>query len=160
MPSCLLVLLLAAQQSAPLPSEPLHYGFFTITFGADGAFSIIGKEWPAMKGTWKAENDEVIVETTGGPGRAPCTTPGRYKYRVDGTLLMLTTVADACVPRQMVMRESTWRPRGEADVIPERSIVRSGPERMPKLPVAMAASGSWPSFRGPNASGVADGQNL
>src|SRR5512134_2414134 len=100
MPSCLLVLLLAAQQSAPLPSEPLHYGFFTITFGADGSFSIVGKEWPAMKGTWKVERDELVVETTGGPpSRTPCTMAGRYTYRVEGTRLMLTTVADDCVPR-------------------------------------------------------------
>jgi outer membrane protein assembly factor BamB len=160
MTNLLLVLSLAAQQPAALPSKPLHYGFFTITFGDDGSFSIVGKEWPAMKGTWKLEKDEVVVETTGGSPARPCTTPGRYKYRVEGTRLMLTTVADDCVPRQMVMRESTWRPQGEADAVPERKIVRSGPERAPNLPVAKPAAASWPSFRGPNASGVVDGQNL
>ena len=156
----LFLLLLAIQQATPLPSTPLQYGFFTITFGADGSFSIVGKEWPPMKGTWKVENHELVVETTGGPARMPCTTPGRYKYRVEGTRVMLTTVDDACVPRQMVMRESTWRRQGEGDTAPERKIVRSGPERAPKLPAATPTRGTWPSFRGPNASGVADGQNL
>jgi outer membrane protein assembly factor BamB len=39
-------------------------------------------------------------------------------------------------------------------------ISRSGPERTRALAAAKPAAGSWPSFRGPNASGVADGQNL
>ena len=152
----LLVLSLAAQQPPALPSKPLQYGFFTITFGTDGSFSMVGKERGGMKGTWKLENGELIVETSG----PPCTTPGRYKYRVEETRLVLTAVEDACVPRQMVMRESTWRPQGEADAVPERKIVRSGPERAPTLPIAKPAAASWPSFRGPNASGVVDGQNL
>jgi outer membrane protein assembly factor BamB len=154
------LLLLALQHPAPLPSKPLQYGFFTITFGTDGSFSIVGREWPPMTGTWKVEQDELVVETTGGPPRAPCTTPGRYRYRVEGARLMLTTVADACVPRQMVMRDSTWRPPGDAEPVAERRIVRSGPERSPKLAAAKPATGSWPSFRGPGASGLADGQSL
>jgi outer membrane protein assembly factor BamB len=141
------------------PSHPLRYGFFTITFGADGTLSIVGKEWPAMTGTWKTENDELVVTTTGGP-RQGCDTPGRYKYKIEGSRVRLTTVADDCVPRQMVLRESTWRPEGEADPIPTRTISRSGPERAPRLPAAKPPTGSWPSFRGPNASGVADGQHL
>jgi outer membrane protein assembly factor BamB len=71
----------------------------------------------------------------------------------------MTTVADTCVPRQMVLRESTWRPAGEADAITARTISRKGPDRAPTLPASPAA-GSWPSFRGPGANGVADGQDL
>ena len=151
--------IVAGQQSAPLPSKPLHYGFFTLTLGADGTLSIVGKEWPAMNGTWKAEKDELVVTNVGvqGPG---CEAPGRYRYKVDGTRLMLTTVADDCVRRQMVLRESTWRPEGEAAPIAARTISRTGPYRTPALPDAKPGTGSWPSFRGPNASGVADGQDL
>jgi outer membrane protein assembly factor BamB len=148
-----------ARQAAPLPSQPLHYGFFTLTLAADGTVSIVGKEWPAMKGTWKTENDELVVSTTGGP-RQGCEGPGRYKYKVEGARLKLTMVADDCVPRSMVLRESTWRPEGETDPVATRTISRSGPERPPALPAAKPAAGSWPSFRGPNASGVADGQDL
>jgi outer membrane protein assembly factor BamB len=150
---------LLPQQPSPFPSKPLQYGFFTITFGADGAFSIVGREWPAMTGTWKTENDELVVSTTSGT-RGNCGGPGRYKYKVEGTRVMLTTVMDECVPRQMVMRDSMWRPEGDVDAVPARSIVRTGPNRTPKLPAATPATGSWPSFRGPNASGVADRQHL
>jgi outer membrane protein assembly factor BamB len=148
---------LGARQTT-LPSQPLQYGFFTITFSADGTFSIIGKEWPEMKGTWKTDKDDLVVATTG--PREGCDKPGRYKYKVEGARVRLTTVADDCVPRQMVLRESTWRPVGEADPIPTRTISRSGPERTPKLPAAKPPTGSWPSFRGPNASGIAEGQHL
>jgi outer membrane protein assembly factor BamB len=146
-------------QGSPLPSTPLRYGFFTMTLGADGTFSIVGREWPAMNGTWKTEGDELVVTTAGGP-RGNCNGPGRYKYKVEGARVMLTTVSDECVPRQMVMRESTWRPDGDKDALPARTISRSGPANPPKLPAASPATASWPSFRGPNASGVADGQNL
>ena len=146
-------------QGPALPSKPLRYGFFTMTLGADGTFSIVGREWPAMNGTWKTENDELVVTTAGGP-RGNCSGPGRYKYKVEGARVMLTTVSDECVPRQMVMRDSTWRPDGDKDALPARTISRSGPATAPKLPAPSPATASWPSFRGPNASGVADGQNL
>ena len=41
-----------------------------------------------------------------------------------------------------------------------RRIVRTATDRLPSLPGAAASTGSWPSFRGPEASGIADGQNL
>lgn len=43
---------------------------------------------------------------------------------------------------------------------PERRIVRSAGEKLPPLPRPGSAAGSWPSFRGPLASGTADKQNL
>src|SRR5262245_4818670 len=42
----------------------------------------------------------------------------------------------------------------------ERRIMRTGPEQKPALPTAAPRTGSWPSFRGTEASGVADGQRL
>src|SRR5262245_53689157 len=41
-----------------------------------------------------------------------------------------------------------------------RRIVRTAADRLPSLPAAAASTGNWPSFRGLEASGVADGQNL
>ena len=41
-----------------------------------------------------------------------------------------------------------------------RRLVHDGPSTTPTLPAASPATGSWPSFRGPGASGTADGQNL
>ena len=60
----------------------------------------------------------------------------------------------------MILHDSTWLPEGEKPVILERRIVRTGNDGPPTLPVAAASRGSWPSFRGPNASGIADGQHL
>ena len=149
----------ARQARSQLPATPLHYGFFVIRFGADGAFTLEGKEWKPFTGTWSADGDEVTLQTTGGP-RGDCPAPGRYRFRVDGSRLMLTLVADECSARRMVLRDSTWRPAGEAARAPERRIVRTGADRPPELPKPSAARGSWPSFRGPHASGVADGQHL
>ncbi len=148
-----------AQQGQPtLPAAPLQYGFFVIRFGSDGAFTLEGKEWPAFKGTWQAEGDEVTLITSGGP--RDCREPGRYRFRVEGTRLVLALLSDECSARSMVLRRSAWRPPGEAEPVPERRIVRTGPDRPRKLPNAGPAKGSWPSFRGPQASGVADGQHL
>src|SRR5205085_1780496 len=55
---------------------------------------------------------------------------------------------------------STWRPADEQEPAPVRRIVRTAAPDASPLPGAGNASGSWPSFRGPNASGIADAQNL
>ncbi len=141
-----------------LPSAPLHYRLFTLTFAADGALTLEGQGWPAFKGTWKAAKGEVTLVTTGGPPE--CTEAGRYRFRVEGTQLLLTLAGDNCVPRRMILHDSVWLPQGEKPQVPERQIARTGSPITPKLPVAAPADGSWPSFRGPNASGVADGQGL
>jgi outer membrane protein assembly factor BamB len=151
-------LTLAAQDKAPFPSAPLHYGFFTLTLGADGALAVEGKEWPAMKGTWKAEKDEVTIVTAGGP--PGCQAPGRYRFRVEGTAVSFVLIADECIPRRMILKDSIWRPAGEQPPAPARKIARTVPARIPPLPRPAAAEGSWPSFRGLHASGVADGQDL
>ncbi|HEX6973136.1 MAG TPA: PQQ-binding-like beta-propeller repeat protein [Vicinamibacterales bacterium] len=154
---CLASVSVHAQQ-APLPSTPLTYGFFTARFAADGAFNLQGSGWPTMAGTWKASGDELTITTTGGP--AECAPPARYKFQVSDSHVRLSVVADGCQPRRMILDRSEWRPEGEAVKPPARSIVRTGPVKPPALPAAKPAKGGWPSFRGPNASGVADGLNL
>ncbi len=156
--SALLGITLIAPQT-PFPSTPLRYAAFIIRFAPDGSFSLSGEGWPTFGGTWKAESGQLILATTGGPPEQ-CAAPGRYTFTVDGTRVQLTMVADDCVPRRMILNSSVWRPEGEPVPVPERKIVRAGPERAPTLPAAAPAKGSWPSFRGPNASGLADGQNL
>jgi outer membrane protein assembly factor BamB len=155
-----LVLSLAAlaQQASPLPNTPVRYGAFTLRFAPDGAFTLQGQGWPPFKGTWKADGIEVTILTTGGPPQ--CAGPGRYSFDVQRTRVSLTAVADECTPRRMILNGSTWRPESEAEARPERTIVREGPDRAPALPKPAPATGSWPSFRGPSATGVADGQKL
>jgi outer membrane protein assembly factor BamB len=155
---CSAAVAVVAQHTTPqLPSTPLHYGFFTIRFASDGAFTIEGKEWPPFNGAWTLEKDELTLTTTGGPKE--CRQPGRYRLRMEDTRLSLALLSDDCGPRRMVLKDSTWGPEGSA-VVPSRTIVRRGPARAPTLPEATSAKGSWPSFRGPHASGVADGQHL
>ena len=156
---CSAAVAVIAQHTTPqLPTAPLQYGFFTIRFAADGAFTLEGKEWPPFNGAWTVVKDELTVTTTGGPEECP--QPGRYRFRVENMRLSLVLLSDDCGPRRMVLKDSTWGPEGSAAEVTPRTIVRRGPERAPTLPEATSAKGSWPSFRGPHASGVADGQHL
>ena len=145
-----------AGQTATLPDTPLTYGGFAATFDADGTFAIDGEGWPPMKGAWRVDGADVLLTMSEGP--KDCTGPARYRFDVAGRRLEFTLVSDECTPRRMILDHSVWTPRGDPRVVPERRLVRTAaPERRP-LPRAAPAAGSWPSFRGPLASGVADGQ--
>src|SRR6185503_17223132 len=156
---------LAAQNSLPqptaqqggLPSYPLKFGVFVARFDPGGTFTLQGQGWPAMNGTWKSDGNEIALTMSGGPGG--CDGAGRYQFRMDGKHLNLALVADDCKVRQIILDRSDWAPGDETRVIPTRAIIRTGGARAPARP-ASNAKGSWPSFRGPQASGVAEGQNL
>jgi hypothetical protein len=51
-------------------------------------------------------------------------------------------------------------PPRETGRVSDRRIVRTVPDRLPQMLPPARAAGSWPSFRGSEASGVAEGQNL
>ena len=59
-----------------------------------------------------------------------------------------------------ILGGSTWRPASEPEVVPVRAIKLIAAPRLPALPAASSAAGSWPSFRGTQAAGVADNQQL
>jgi outer membrane protein assembly factor BamB len=146
-----------AQQATPIPSGPLKFAAFSARFGADGSFAIEGPGWPAFKGTWKRAGGEVELLTPGAAGG--CDTAARYRATVDNGHVTFDLVSDACMPRRMILDRSTWRPSDEVVPVPVRHIVRTpGPARA--IPAATPETGSWPSFRGPRASGIAEGQNL
>lgn len=61
---------------------------------------------------------------------------------------------------RMILDRSEWLPRGVVPPILSRRIVRSaGPARGP-LGAPARGAGHWPSFRGAEAAGFADNQNL
>lgn len=151
------VVVQAQQPSIVLPSKPLHYGFFALKFAADGTFALEGQGWPTFNGSWKVTNDELTLFT---PGVPDCGGPGRYRVRLDGNRLLLTLIDDGCEPRRMIVHDSAWLPEGEKPVIPKRDIVRTAADPVPSPPAAAPSKGAWPSFRGPNASGIAEGQHL
>ena len=51
-------------------------------------------------------------------------------------------------------------PAGQDTAVQERRITRTAAPGRGPLPPAASPAGSWPSFRGPHASGVAEGQRL
>jgi outer membrane protein assembly factor BamB len=140
----------------------LVFGGFTTVLGADGTFALQGGPnapgWPEFKGSWKASASEIALHTSGGPPE--CAAPGRYRFRVANRRVTFDAVDDACVDRRMIMDRSTWRPAGEVDPIPERRLVVTPPEKRLALPRASSPQGSWPSFRGAQAAGIAEGQSL
>ena len=149
---------IVAQQGPAVPDAPLKYGAFTMRLAAGGVFTLNGQGWPPFTGTWKTDGRELTVTTTGGP--PACSAPGRYGFKVDGSQVSLAVIADDCVPRRMILHASTWRPESEAGPRVERHVTWTGPGRAPSLPAPAAEKGSWPSFRGPYASGIADGAGL
>jgi outer membrane protein assembly factor BamB len=159
-----LAALSAAQAPAPapppLPSEPLRFGGFSARFGPDGSFALEGAGWPAFKGTWKRVGDEIEIATGAGDAAGGCDKAARYRATVDQAHVTLDLVADPCTPRRMILDRSAWRPADEPVKIPVRNIVRTAAPSAVRIPAAAPDSGSWPSFRGRRASGVADGQNL
>ena len=149
----------AQETAAPqLPTEPLAFGAFVVRFDPGGTFSLQGKGWPALSGNWKLVGSEVELTMSGGPGG--CDGPGRYRLRNEGKRLGFDLVSDECRPRQMILDRSTWSPTSEAKVIPVRRIAATSSARPPKSPDPKTAIGSWPAFRGFQASGIAEGQNL
>ena len=147
----------ALEQSA-IPSTPLVFGAFSARFAVDGSFSLEGQGWPAFKGNWKVEGDRIELVSPGGPGG--CDGPGTYRVRIVNQHVGFELLNDACKPRTMILDKSDWRPATEAETIAPRKIVRTGLAPKLSLPPASAARGSWPSFRGPGASGIAEGQQL
>jgi hypothetical protein len=146
-----------AQRAVPTDT-PMTFGAFTATFGRDGAFTLEGQGWPSLKGTWTAAGD--VVELTTPIGEKGCEGAGRYAYRLEGGRLTLTAQSDSCATRKLVLDGSGWLPVGTPVARPPRQIARTpGATRAP-LPAAAPSKGSWPSFRGVCASGVADGQGL
>ncbi|HET9269730.1 MAG TPA: PQQ-binding-like beta-propeller repeat protein, partial [Vicinamibacterales bacterium] len=145
-------------QQAPLPSGPLVFGGIAGEFRADGTFQISGPGWPTFLGTWKAAGGQIELELTRPvPG---CEGTARYRFAVSGTRVNFDVVDDGCAVRRMILDRSTWRPASEKREVPVRSITLTAAPTPPPLGPAAPARGSWPSFRGTDAAGVADGQNL
>jgi len=138
-----------APQPPGLPSGPLKFGAFTAAFAPRGVFSLEGQGWPALAGTWTATGSTVEIVMPGGP--KGCTDPGRYTFKVDGQRVGFSLQSDTCETRRMILDRSTWSPAGAPAAVAVRRIVRTAGSDGP-LPPAGSAAGSWPSFRGAQAS--------
>jgi outer membrane protein assembly factor BamB len=141
-----------------LPSYPLAFGAFIARFDPGGTFSLQGKGWPSMNGNWKSQGAEIELSMSGGPGG--CDGPGKYRLGVDGKRVSFALISDDCRVRQMILDRSSWSAAGEMKTIPTRHFMLTAGARSSSLPRADNGKGSWPSFRGTQASGIAEGQNL
>jgi outer membrane protein assembly factor BamB len=146
------------QTVSPLPLGQLSFGAFTARFIPGGTFTLEGEGWPAFKGSWKADGGEIELLAPNGPHG--CDGPGRYRFRADGRRLTFDLVSDGCAPRRMILDRSTWGPAGETSVVAVRRIERTVADRTPLRAKGGDGAGSWPSFRGPHASGIAEQQGL
>jgi outer membrane protein assembly factor BamB len=146
------------QTSVQLPSYPLRFGVFVARFETGGTFTLEGDGWPTLKGNWKSEGDEIELSTYG--GSAGCEGSGRYRLRMDGSRINFNLVSDDCTPRRMILDRSMWSPATEVKIKTPRRFLRITGARVPARTEPNASNGSWPSFRGTRASGVAARQNL
>jgi outer membrane protein assembly factor BamB len=151
------VLVSFAQDTVKLPSEPLKFGAFLVQFDPGGTFKLSGAGWPALSGNWRANGNEIEMTTSGGPGG--CDKPGKYRIRVESGHVGFDLVSDDCEVRRLIVDHSTWYPATEVIPKPTRQIkLTAGAHAKSSKPTS--SKGSWPSFRGPQASGFVEGQNL
>jgi outer membrane protein assembly factor BamB/protein tyrosine phosphatase (PTP) superfamily phosphohydrolase (DUF442 family) len=143
--------------ASDLPSDPMKFGVFTAQFNPGGTFSLEGLGWPRLDGMWKKTGEEVELDAK--INRPNCDRSGKYRVNLQGTGMSFDVISDECEPRRMIIDRSMWRPAGETVVIAERKITLTPGERASRAKAA-PTKGSWPSFRGPHASGIAEGQNL
>ena len=141
-----------------LPSTPLKFGAFQARFDPAGTFTLKGQGWPAMHGNWKSAGSEVEFTMVGGPGG--CDGTGRYRTTVKGSSVSFELVSDECRVRTMILNGSTWIPAEQPRVVPVREIKRTGGAKLSIRPLKSIKHSNWPSFRGTEASGISDGQNL
>ena len=150
--------MIGQQANVQLPSYPLRFGVFVARFDTGGTFTLEGDGWPSLKGSWKSKGDEIELSTSGGP--AGCEGSGQYRLRMDGSRISFNLISDDCTPRRMILDRSIWSPATEVKIKTPRRIVRVAGARAPARPDPNSSNGSWPSFRGVQASGVAGRQNL
>jgi outer membrane protein assembly factor BamB/protein tyrosine phosphatase (PTP) superfamily phosphohydrolase (DUF442 family) len=143
--------------ASDLPSAPMKFGAFTAQFDPAGTFTIEGSGWPKLKGNWTKTGDELELVIPGAPNG--CDRAAKYRVNVQNPHVSFDVVSDECVPRRMILDRSNWRPATETVAIAPRQITLTPGAHASSLK-ATPAKGSWPSFRGPQASGVAEGQNL
>jgi outer membrane protein assembly factor BamB len=149
----------AQQSEFKLPSEPLKYGIFIAQFDPNGTFSIQGERWPKVGGKWKMNGTDIELLMSEGETPPGCEGPGKYRLRREGTHVVFELASDACRVRTIIMDGSNWSPVNEAKTIPPRTITTTPGAKTP-LKGSKDLRGNWPSFRGPQASGIAERQNL
>jgi outer membrane protein assembly factor BamB len=155
------VLLLSALVGAQtgLPSSALAMRDLRLQFDPAGTFTLGGDPgWPPMAGRWKVNGTEISLQNDPGPSK--CDGAATYRFTVDASGVGFELIADECKARQMILDHSRWTLPGTTAPVSTRRIVRTAGIAKTPLAKATTSAGDWPSFRGREASGVSDKQNL
>lgn len=159
-------------QDTSVPSGRLMFRASSIEFRPDGTFEVhtalegIGEiraagTWKAQSGTIELADDTLLAGAELAAGMSPspdgCDASGQYRFERSGNQLRLAVIRDTCVRRSMFLDKTRWAPPGEPNLAPPRTLTRTMFDAGVRLPVPGDGSGSWPSFRGPHASGIGEG---
>ena len=162
-------------QTAVIPSGTLVFRSSSLEFRPEGTFLVhsvlegIGEV--RATGNWKMQSGAIelagyqvaagaeLLKSASLPLDG-CETAALYRVEVNGKQVRLSAITDACAPRRMFLHQTRWAPAGEPNLAPPRTVTRTMFDAAVRLPRAADRSGSWPSFRGPQASGIADEQHL
>jgi outer membrane protein assembly factor BamB len=166
-----------AQQAAGSMPSALTYRTYTARFAADGRFDVVGTiegmgsfrfdgTWSRtgdrldLRGSLDAEGTKLFAMTGMPPEAMACQGSGTYRVGFEGPDVTFDAVSDTCDPRRLALDRTRWRPAGTAERPPTRNFVTTPASPRPRIPAAAPDPSPWPSFRGREASGVADGQQL
>ena len=154
-----LLLTIVSSAQSGLPSSPLAMRDFRLQFDPVGTFKLGGDPgWPPMAGHWTISGAELTLQNDPGPSK--CDTPAKYRIALDAPSVGFEVIADDCQARRMILDRSRWLPPEIVPVTAARQIGRTpGPATTP-LRAATPSAADWPSFRGREASGISDKQNL
>ena len=156
------VFVLAAAQlmaQPPVPSTPLAMRDFRLHLDPAGTFTLGGDPgWPPMAGRWKINGSEIALQND--PGASKCDGPATYRFSVADGVVGLDLIADDCKARVMILDRSRWMPAGTTAAVASRRIVRTAGTVKTPLKKTAPGAGDWPSFRGREASGSSEKQNL
>ena len=154
----LFVAVTAIASAQSLPTGPLVIRDFTLQFDPSGTFTLSGAGWPSMAGSHTVAGNQVTLVLQNPP--KGCGDPGVYTFAVNAPRVSFAVVNDTCMPRRMILDRSEWLPKGVNLPIARRTITRRAGTARGPLPAAAPGSGHWPSFRGAEATGVTEKQNL
>lgn len=142
-----------------LPTGPLAMRDFRLHFDPSGTFALDGDPgWPPINGTWSINGNEITLKST--PGAKPCANDARYTWSIEGSRFGLDVISDGCMERRMILDRSRWLPPGGNASSTTRNIVRLVGTATSPLRAAKPGANDWPSFRGREASGVSEKQDL